>query len=29
MNRIKLAQYADDTILFLRNTDEVYSSLNY
>ena len=23
MKRIKLAQYADDTILFLRNTDEV------
>ena len=23
MKRIKLAQYADDAILFLRNTDEV------
>ena len=23
MKRIKIAQYADDTILFLRNTDEV------
>ena len=23
MKRITLAQYADDTILFLRNTDEV------